>query len=211
MSLRNAASMAEGSAPRRQSVSSRSGSSPSRVAISLQSVANQPVRTISTASPGDSVLASAASQAPVPEAGKIITGPLVLEDALEAGQHRAAKLSEVRPAMVDRRLGDGAQDPARDVWSGRGSAGNGGRAARVHSVSSICGSRGGDTMWETVCAKARSASSAPNAGGKLHAYRQARRRHADRQLIAGTPAMLAQPVKIAWSRGPAGWPLIRSG
>jgi hypothetical protein len=30
---------------------------------------NQPVSTISTASPGESVLTSAASQAPVPEAG----------------------------------------------------------------------------------------------------------------------------------------------
>ena len=71
--------MAAGSAPRRQSVSRMIGSSPSRVAISLHSVANQPVRAISTASPGDSVLTSAASQAPVPEAGKTTTGPLVLK------------------------------------------------------------------------------------------------------------------------------------
>ena len=39
------------------------------LAISFHSVANQPVRHISTVSPGDSVLASAASHAPVPEAG----------------------------------------------------------------------------------------------------------------------------------------------
>ena len=54
---------------RRQSVSSMIGARPSLVAISRHSVANQPVRTISTASPGDSVLTSAASHAPVPEAG----------------------------------------------------------------------------------------------------------------------------------------------
>ena len=37
--------------------------------MSFHSTANQPVRAISTASPGDSVLTSAASHAPVPEAG----------------------------------------------------------------------------------------------------------------------------------------------
>ena len=68
-SWRSAASIAAGSAPRRQSVSSMIGARPSLVAISRHSVANQPVRTISTASPGDSVLTSAASHAPVPEAG----------------------------------------------------------------------------------------------------------------------------------------------
>ncbi len=44
-------------------------SRPSRSAIFRQSVENHPVSAISTASPGDSVLTSAASQAPVPEAG----------------------------------------------------------------------------------------------------------------------------------------------
>ena len=37
--------------------------------MSCQSEANQPVRHISTASPGERVLARAASHAPVPEAG----------------------------------------------------------------------------------------------------------------------------------------------
>ena len=37
--------------------------------MSRQSVANWPVSTISTASPGDSVLTNAASHAPVPDAG----------------------------------------------------------------------------------------------------------------------------------------------
>ena len=45
-----------------------SGFSPSCSAIFFHSAANWPVSTISTRSPGDSVLASAASQAPVPVA-----------------------------------------------------------------------------------------------------------------------------------------------
>ena len=57
------------SAPRRQSVSMNTASRPSFSAISFHSVANQPVRHISTVSPGESVLLSAASHAPVPEAG----------------------------------------------------------------------------------------------------------------------------------------------
>ena len=65
----NASPIAATSAPRRQSVSMNSGTRCSRCAISFHSVANQPLRHISTASPGESVLASAASHAPVPEAG----------------------------------------------------------------------------------------------------------------------------------------------
>ena len=42
---------------------------PSRSAMRRHSDANQPVSTISTWSPGDSVLTRAASQAPVPDAG----------------------------------------------------------------------------------------------------------------------------------------------
>jgi hypothetical protein len=42
---------------------------PRRVAILFHRLAKWPVSYISTASPGDSVLASAASQAPVPDAG----------------------------------------------------------------------------------------------------------------------------------------------
>lgn len=82
LSARSVASIASGSAPRRQSVSRTMGLRPSRIAISLQGVANQPVRAITTASPGESVLTSAASQAPVPDAGKTITGPLVLKTRL---------------------------------------------------------------------------------------------------------------------------------
>ena len=46
-----------------------SGCSPSLTAMVFHSVAKWPVSYISTLSPGDSVLTSAASQAPVPDAG----------------------------------------------------------------------------------------------------------------------------------------------
>ena len=52
----------------RQSVVMNSGFRPIFSAIFFHSVANWPVSTISTRSPGDSVLTSAASQAPVPVA-----------------------------------------------------------------------------------------------------------------------------------------------
>ena len=68
-SARNFASIAAGSAPCRQSPGMNSTTSPSRSASLCQSVANCPVSHISTVSPGERVFASAASQAPVPEAG----------------------------------------------------------------------------------------------------------------------------------------------
>jgi len=68
-SCASAAPMAATSAPRRQSVSMNIASRPSFSAMSFHRVANQPVRHIRTVSPGDSVLVSAASHAPVPEAG----------------------------------------------------------------------------------------------------------------------------------------------
>ena len=68
VSLRRCASIAAGSAPVRQSVLMKSGLRPSFSAMFFQSVANWPVSTISTRSPGDSVLTSAPSQAPVPVA-----------------------------------------------------------------------------------------------------------------------------------------------
>ena len=69
LSARKRASIAAGSAPCRQSVGRSSVLRPKRVAICSQSNANQPVSTMSTASPGDNVFTSAASQAPVPDAG----------------------------------------------------------------------------------------------------------------------------------------------
>ena len=67
-SLRRA-SMAAASAPLRQSEAMNSGSRPSLTAMVFHSVAKCPVSYISTLSPGDSVLSSAASHAPVPEEG----------------------------------------------------------------------------------------------------------------------------------------------
>ena len=63
------ASILAASTPRRQSSPMNSGFSASFSAIFFHSVAKWPVSYISTVSPGDSVLTSAASQAPVPEAG----------------------------------------------------------------------------------------------------------------------------------------------
>ena len=68
LSLRRCSSIAAASAPVRQSPGMNSGLSPSFCAMVFHSVANWPVSTISTRSPGDSVLTSAASQAPVPVA-----------------------------------------------------------------------------------------------------------------------------------------------
>ena len=69
LSSASRASIASASTPERQSPWMNSASSPSFFAIRLHSVENQPVSNISTRSPGESVLTSAASQAPVPEAG----------------------------------------------------------------------------------------------------------------------------------------------
>ena len=60
--------MTAASTPCRQSPGMKSTSSPSFTAMSRHSVANWPVSTISTVSPGDSVLTNAASHAPVPDA-----------------------------------------------------------------------------------------------------------------------------------------------
>ena len=68
LSLRRWSSIAAGSAPVRQSVLMNSGRRPSFSAMFFHSVANWPVSTISTRSPGDSVFTSAASHAPVPVA-----------------------------------------------------------------------------------------------------------------------------------------------
>jgi hypothetical protein len=62
----------------RQSPGMNSGSSRKRSASSCHSVANCPVSDISTRSPADSVLTSAASHAPVPEDGKMKTSASVL-------------------------------------------------------------------------------------------------------------------------------------
>ncbi len=68
LSARRCSSTAAGSAPTRQSVLMNSGLRPSFSAMFFHSVANCPVSTISTRSPGESVLTSAPSHAPVPVA-----------------------------------------------------------------------------------------------------------------------------------------------
>ena len=68
-SARSRFSIASGSAPRRQSPATNSTSRPSLAAIFCHKVAKWPVSYMSTRSAGESVLTSAASQAPVPEAG----------------------------------------------------------------------------------------------------------------------------------------------
>ena len=68
-SCRSTAATLSGSTPWRQSPSTQSTSSPNRSAIARQSVAKWPVSKASTRSPGESVLTSAASHAPVPDAG----------------------------------------------------------------------------------------------------------------------------------------------
>src|SRR6478752_10547958 len=77
VSRASTASIAPGSAPWRQSPGKNSTSIPQRAAMLRHSVAKWPVSTIRTLSPGDSVLTIAASHAPVPDDGKIITGPEV--------------------------------------------------------------------------------------------------------------------------------------
>ena len=67
---------------------------PKRAAICRHSVAKWPVSTISTLSPGDSVLTIAASQAPVPDEGKMTTGPAVWKIFWHALEHRCAELGE---------------------------------------------------------------------------------------------------------------------
>ena len=69
LSSRSRASMAPASAPLRQSEAMNSGCSPSLRLMLRHRVAKWPVSYISTLSPGESVLSSAASHAPVPEEG----------------------------------------------------------------------------------------------------------------------------------------------
>src|SRR5262245_7756162 len=76
------ASTCAGSTPWRQSPGTNTGSRARRFAMLSHSVAKCPVSNISTRSPGESVFTSAASHAPVPEAGKITTGEVVLNTCL---------------------------------------------------------------------------------------------------------------------------------
>ena len=70
--------MALGSGPRRQSFSMTSTCRPNCLAIFIHRKENQPLSNIRILSPGDKVLTSAASPAPVPEDGKMNTSAEVV-------------------------------------------------------------------------------------------------------------------------------------
>ena len=100
VSCASRASIAAGSAPWRQSPGMNSTSMPQRAAMFRHSVAKWPVSTISTLSPGDSVLTIAASHAPVPDEGKMMTGPEVWKIFWQPSKDR------LRQALRTARCGD---------------------------------------------------------------------------------------------------------
>ncbi len=91
----------------RQELRSRGRASPPSA---FHSTANWPVSTISTRSPGESVLTRAASQAPVPDDGKMMTGLCGLEDRLDAREDALGELLELRAAVVQDLLAHRIQD-----------------------------------------------------------------------------------------------------
>src|SRR6185437_14405009 len=86
-----------GSAPCRQSPGITSGRSPSRPASWAHSAAKCPVSAISTVSPGDRVLTRAASQAPVPDEGKMTTGSPVPKTRRSPGMMSRNKAANSGP------------------------------------------------------------------------------------------------------------------
>ena len=114
LSFLRRASTASASAPRCQSVGSVSGFKPSLSAIVRQSTANWPVSTINSSSPGDSVLTRAASHAPVPEEGKMMTGFSVLNRGPHGRQQVLAELLEVGAAVIEHLPRHGIEDALRN-------------------------------------------------------------------------------------------------
>ncbi len=98
--------MAAASAPLRQSPGRNSGARPRRSASRFHRVAKWPVSYISTRSPGDRVLTRAASQAPVPEEGKMMTGCSVLKMVRRPDRMRLASAWNFGPrwSMVGRSM-----------------------------------------------------------------------------------------------------------
>ena len=92
----------------------RLGLSPSLSAMVRQRTANWPVSTINSSSPGDSVLTRAASHAPVPEEGKMMTGFCGLEQGPHGGQQALAELLEVGAAVIEHLPRHGIEDALRD-------------------------------------------------------------------------------------------------
>jgi len=86
-----------GSTPFLQLDGTRSTRRPRFAAIFDQSVAKCPVSNASTRSPGLRVLTSAASHAPVPEAGKMITGFSVWKTAFMPSRHDLANSAKPAP------------------------------------------------------------------------------------------------------------------
>ena len=183
------------------------GASPSR----SRATRTSRFATITTASPGESVLTSAASHAPVPEAGKMTTGPFVWKTRLRPvrTERPSSAKSGPRWSIVGSEIARSTR-PGTSVGPGNLQEVAAGRAS-VHSAASSCGSGGGGMASETSRAKARSCSSAPKAAARCAPIGKPDRDTPIGRLIAGTPAIFTQPVKIAWSRGPAGLPSIRSG
>ncbi len=89
------------STPCRQSPGTNSTSKPRRLAICCHSAANCPVSNISTLSPGESVLTSEASQAPVPDEGKIYDRSGALKDGFAPLENLFAQSGELGTAMID--------------------------------------------------------------------------------------------------------------
>ncbi len=81
----------------------------------FQRVAKCPVSNISTLSPGERVLTSPASQAPVPDEAKITTGFCRLEDPLAAREHLQGQGLELRPPVIDGGFGQGPEHLLGDI------------------------------------------------------------------------------------------------
>ena len=110
LSLRSCSSIAAGSAPMRQSVAMNSGLRPSFSAMFFHSVANWPVSTISTRSPGDERVDQRGF--PGAGAGRGVDDHRIggLEDGLDAFEAALGELGEFRTAVVDDRRVHRAQD-----------------------------------------------------------------------------------------------------
>ena len=85
------------------------------LAIARHSVAKWPVSKASTRSPGESVLTSAASHAPVPDERVDDDRAVGAEDRAQALQDLEAERREARPAVVDGRRVDRPQDAVGHV------------------------------------------------------------------------------------------------
>ncbi len=79
------------------------------------SMAKWPVSNISTLSPGDKLFTNDASQAPVPDDGKITTSPAVWKIDLSPSRMDSVSCGEFRPAVIDGRRIHRAQHAVGNV------------------------------------------------------------------------------------------------